>query len=83
MLRGHPVDLQEQRGNRDGDIAEHKDREGKQVGHQAPLLSAMNVLVLKDGREQDNSLAPVGCPLSFLRPPIHKYLQSASVLDTS
>lgn len=52
VLRGHPVDLQEQRGNRDGDIAEHKDREGKQVGHQSPLLSAMNVLVLKDGREQ-------------------------------
>ena len=52
MLRGHPVDLQEQRGNRDGDIAEHKDREGKQVGHQAPLLRAMDVLVLEDSREQ-------------------------------
>ena len=45
-------DLQEQRGHRDGDIAEHKDREGKQVSHQTPLLRAVNVLVLKDSREQ-------------------------------
>ena len=52
MLRRDPVDLQEQRGHRDGDIAEHEDREGKQVRHQTPLLSAVNVLVLKDGREQ-------------------------------
>ena len=52
VLRRHPVDLQEQRGHRDGDIAEHKDREGKQVSHQTPLLRAVNVLVLKDSREQ-------------------------------
>ena len=51
MLRRDPVDLQEQRSHRDGDIAEHKDREGKQVGHQAPLLRTMNVLVLEDGRK--------------------------------
>ena len=52
VLRRHPVDLQEQRSHRDGDIAEHKDREGKQVSHQAPLLRAVNMLVLKDSREQ-------------------------------
>ena len=52
MLGRNPVDLQEQRGHRDGDIAEHKDREGKQVSHQTPLLRAVNMLVLKDSREQ-------------------------------
>ena len=52
MLGRNPVDLQEQRCHRDGDIAEHKDREGKQVGHQAPLLRTVNMLVLKDSREQ-------------------------------
>ena len=52
MLRRDPIDLEEQRGHRNGDIAEHKDREGKQVGHQTPLLRAVNVLVLKDGCEQ-------------------------------
>ena len=52
VLRRDPVDLEEQCSHRDGDIAEHKDREGKQVGHQTPLLRAMNVLVLEDGRKE-------------------------------
>ena len=47
--------------------------------------AALGVVAGKPEKELESlaDVAPVGCPLSFLRPPIHKYLQSASVIDMS
>lgn len=52
MGRRHPVNLEEERSDRYGDVAEHENREREQVGDDAPFLFAMDVMVLEYGREQ-------------------------------
>ena len=49
VLGGHPLDPLEEGHNRDGDVGHHEDREGEEVGEDAPLPLGVDVLALTHG----------------------------------